>query len=502
MALAGLDIGTSGCKFSIMDEAGQIFGTAYHPYEAVREGGCHELDGNVLWEAAQWVIKEAASQCPGVLVEAFAVSTLGESAFPFDKDENIIGRGALVTDTRGMKECGEISEKLGGPERMVEMTSMVPRCTVTIGKVLWIKRHTDIYERATKFLLTEDMMIYLLTGKRGMSYSTAARTMAFDNRTKQWSKEVFDAAGIDMNLFSPVYPSGTVIGTVKPELAKELGLSPETKVCTGGMDQACCAIGSGLFKPGICLDVTGTCQCNVVYTEKFMDPRPVVENVFNVIPDALDGGHYIFDGAPSGGVLLQWFRDNLDKFDKQLAKDQQTDFYKMMDAKVKEGPSGLLITPDFSGMLRPDRTDRQAVFLGVSLETKPVDIYRGLMEGLAFRQRMMFEVFEENGVPINEVHATGGGSKSPVWMQLKADITGRKYTSIKTSEAGTVGCALLAGLALGKFPSLREGAKNFVRLGKTYTPNPEMQAAYEKYYQRFRKIGPMVDEILRDEIDK
>lgn len=499
MALAGLDIGTSGCKFSIMDETGQIFGTAYHPYDAVREGGCHELDGNVLWDAVRWVIKEAASQCPGVPVEAFAVSTLGESAFPFDENDRIIGRGALVTERRGIEESGEIAQKLGGAERMVEITSMVPRSTVTIGKMLWLRRHTDIYRRAKKFLLTEDMIIYLLTGKRAMSYSTAARTMAFDRRTKQWSKEVFDAAGIDMGLFSPVVPSGTIVGTVKPELAKELGLTPETKVCTGGMDQACCAIGSGLFEPGICLDVTGTCQCNVIYTEKLMDPKPVVEYVFNVIPDALPGGHYIFDGAPSGGVLLQWFRDQVAKFEKHMAKEQNQDFYQLMDGKVKDGPTGLLITPDFAGYHCPDRIDREAVFLGVSLETKTADIYKGLMEGLAFRQRMMFEAFEKSGFPIREVHATGGGSKSPAWMQLKADITGRSYTKLKNSEAGCVGCALLAGLALGKFSSLRQGAKNFVRLGKTYTPNPDMHQKYEKLYQRFCKLGPMVDEILRED---
>lgn len=502
MALAGLDVGTSGCKFTIMDEQGQILGTAYHSYEAIREGGCHELDGNEIWEAVQDVIRRSTAQCPDVTVEAFAVTTLGESAFPLDENDQIIGKGTLCTDTRGIRECGEITEKLGGPERVVEVTGMVPRCIFTINKVMWLKNHTDIYSRTKKILLTEDLLIYFLTGKRLLSYSSAARTMALDVSTYQWSDEVFDAAGIDKHLFSPVAPGGTIAGTVKNSLAHALGLSPETKVCTGGMDQTCCAIGSGIFEGGVCLDVTGTCQCNIVFSPQPISTQLMLDNYLSLLPGSLPWGHYIFDAASVGGLLLQWYRDQLGKYEKEIVAEQQKDFFQYMDEKVRQGPSGLVILPDFAGYNQLGRVQRQGLFLGVTLETTSADIYKGLMESLAFRQRMLFDLLEEQGIPIHSVLATGGGSKSPVWLQLKADITGREYTALQNSEAGTIGCILLSGVALGKYKDLKDAAKNYVKAGKTYRPNMQRHQEYEKFYQRFRRLGSIVDDLLWDEIAK
>ena len=137
MALAGLDIGTSGCKFTILDEQSNVLGKDYCPYEAKREGGHHELDCEEVWNSVKRVIKNATAQCPEEKVEAFAVTTLGETVALLDKDDHIIGGGIIYTDSRGQEECLELVRLMGGEKRMTEITGTVPRSMYTLCKLMW-----------------------------------------------------------------------------------------------------------------------------------------------------------------------------------------------------------------------------------------------------------------------------------------------------------------------------------------------------------------------------
>ena len=489
MAIAGLDIGTSGCKFTIMDDSGEVCGTDYCAYEAKREGGYHELDGNDIWNAVKQVIKNAAAQCPDQKIEAFGVDSLGEMVIPMDRDDNIIGRGIIYTDCRGEEEMKELTEKMGGKARIMEITGVAPATFFSVCKLMWLKRHTDIYDRADKLPLIEDFIIYQLTGRRMISYSLAARTMALDIRTLTWSREICDATGIDPAKFSTPVPSGTIVGPVKEELANELGLPLDTRVCTGGHDQACCAVGSGVLRPGICCDVTGTIHVSTMFVEKFQPDEFLLKNTIPTVPHAVKGAYYSYTETATGGVLLQWFRDTIARYEYELAKKEGKDIYYELDKQVKDAPSGLLITPHFAGTGTPDHNPHaRAAMLNVSLETKPIDIYKGLMEGLAYEMRTFYDLLEEEGIRIDEFRAGGGGAKSPVWLQIKADVTGKSFTALKNAEAGTIGCIMLTGVALGKYKDLQEAADHLIRLGKTYVPNPEKSKIYDQYYEKYKKM--------------
>lgn len=497
MALAGLDIGTSGCKFTILDEESNVLGQDYCPYEAKREGGHHELNCAEVWEAVKKVIRTATSQCPQEKVEAFAVTTLGETVAMLDKEDNVIGGGILYTDSRGMEECLELCEKLGGEERITELTGTVPRPMYTVCKLMWMKKHGDLVDRAEKILLMEDFATYMLTGNRKVAYSSAMRTLALDIHTLQWSREVMEAAGLDCRKFSQPAPAGDIVGTVKPALAAELGLSPDTVICTGGHDQCCCALGAGVVEPYVCMDGTGTTQNNTFFARERLPMDYMIENYFSFVPDALPDGHLYFWGIGSGGVLLQWFRNNLGRMEKEMAREQGKDAYQLLDSMVPQAPTGLLITPNFSNISTRESLGQQASIWGLSLETKSIDIYKGLMEGLAFQIREFYDNIQQAGIEIRHVHASGGGAKSPVWLQIKADVTGRKFQALKNSEAGTVACVMLASVALGKHKDLRQAAKTYVKLSRVYEPDPQRHAIYDGLYQKYRRISGVVEQIMK-----
>ena len=177
------------------------------------------------------------------------------------------------------------------------------------------------------------------------------------------------------------------------------------------------------------------------------------------------------------------------RYEYELAKKEGKDIYYELDKQVKDAPSGLLITPHFAGTGTPDHNPHaRAAMLNVSLETKPIDIYKGLMEGLAYEMRTFYDLLEEEGIRIDEFRAGGGGAKSPVWLQIKADVTGKSFTALKNAEAGTIGCIMLTGVALGKYKDLQEAADRLIRLGKTYVPNPKKTKIYDQYYEKYKKI--------------
>ncbi|MBC8569461.1 FGGY-family carbohydrate kinase [Zongyangia hominis] len=497
MALAGLDIGTSGCKFTILDEESNVLGKDYCAYEAKREGGFHELDCNDIWAAVKQVIRNATAQCPEETVEAFAVTTLGETVALLDKEDKVLGGGILYTDSRGQEECLELVRRMGGERRLTEITGTVPRAMYTLCKLMWVKKHSDMVEKADKILLMEDFATYMLTGNRLVAYSSAMRTLGLDVHTMTWSDEVMAAAGVDPGKFSTPVPAGTIVGKVKPELAKELGLSPDTVVCTGGHDQCCCALGAGVVEDHVCMEGTGTTQNSTFFSSERLPMDFMIKNYFSFVPDALPDAQLYFWGIGAGGAMLQWFRDNLGRMEKEVAKEQGKDVYQMLDAMVKEEPTGLLITPYFADTGAMEGPGQRASFWGMSLETKPIDIYKALMEGLAFEIRQFFELLESAGIDIRHVHASGGGAKSRVWLQIKADVTGRKFQALKNSETGTVACVMLSSVALGKHKDLKEAAKNYVKLGHVYEPDPRRHAIYDGLYEKYKRISGVVDTIMK-----
>ncbi len=477
--VGGLDIGTTGCKIVLYDKTGAQVLTAYREYEVKRNRGLHEVDVSGIWRAVQEVLAETAAYD----LAAVGVTSFGESFVILDDNDTPLAPTMLYTDPRGREECA-LLEGTFGKDALAFSSGTKMHEMYSLPKLMWLKTHVpEIWSKAKAILLMQDYIVYRLCGARQIDYSLAARTAAFDIRNKMWMTPVFAFAGIDPGLMSSPVPSGTPAGKIRAEVATSLGLSPEIQIVSGCQDQISALIGAGVTRPGRAMDGIGTVECVPIILSEIPRDSSVYEGGYSVVPH-VDGTYACYLLSYAGGATLKWYRD------KMVGMD-----YGELDALAPKEPTDLLVLPHFAGAATPymDSSAKAAV-LGLTFEHDKGDFYKALMEGTSYEVLLNLRKMEEFGLTLDRVVATGGGSKSPVWLQIKADVFGLPVTSLDSSEIGAAGTALLAGKALGIF------GKDTVLVGQkaTYTPNPENHAYYLKQFEKYRKIYSAVKGVLSD----
>lgn len=234
MLFAGMDVGTSGCKMLVYDLDGNIVYQSSRKYQEEGNGGHRELNPEVVMTKVKEVLKDIAGNCIEGIT-AMAVTSLGESVVCLDKNNNVLTKSMLTGDSRGIPETQEIIDILGA-DRIFETTGLPPNELYGLPKYMWLNRNTNAVKDAAAILYYEDFVGYILTGQRKVSYSSAARSMAFDIRKFEWSEEFLKLAGIRKEQMSEPVPPCTVIGTILPDMAKELGLNEDLKIVAGGHD--------------------------------------------------------------------------------------------------------------------------------------------------------------------------------------------------------------------------------------------------------------------------
>lgn len=484
MAIGGLDIGTSGAKCAAFSEDGKRIAFSKREYNTICEGGRFEIDARVVWNAAKAVLHDVGAQSREP-ISAIAVSALGEAGVPVSGAGEVLAPSILFNDPRGQNESEVLRERFG-QKKLFRTTGVVANGCFTIEKLAWIMKHAPYCSKLKMFMPFEDFIIYMLTGARGLSYTSAARTLAFDVIKKCWRGDIIDALGLDMALLPPVYLPGTEIGTLRPRLAKELGLAADLKVVTGGHDMWCCTAGAGVFEPGTAVNVAGSCDSlNYLLDAPRMDDFMLRSNYYcspYVLPDTY--GTYAV--CLTAGSVVKWFRDCFYKNWETVAGKT---FYQTMDAAVSSSPSGLIVIPNFSIAGTPDfLLQARGLIEGMQLETTAYDIFRGIMEGVAYHIRMNLELLACGGITADVIRSVGGSSSSPVWSQIKADILGKPIDVVAGNEAGVIGCALIAGVGTGVYRTYDEGASRLVRIERRYEPHAKQRERYQAHFERYKQL--------------
>ena len=483
MIIGGLDIGTTGCKLTAYDHAGNFVYNSYKEYEVRRKSGEHEIDAGVIFDSVCYVIGDVAGNCE---LEAIGITTFGETFVALDEDDNVLLPSMLYTDPRGADECIELCNKLG-EKHLTKIAGVKPHQMYSLPKMMWIKNNLpEIYARVKKFLLMEDYIVYKLTGNAYIDYSLAARTMAFDIRNKCWSEEILSAAGIDETLLSKPVAAFNVAGNIRPELAEKLGIGT-IRVVNGAHDQVASAVGAGVFSAGEAVDGTGTVECVTPVFDKIPESEKLYDEGYSVVPYVFDGTYVCYALSFTGGATLKWFRDN-------FAPGKS---YKELDNSVTNEPGKVLILPHFAGAANPYMDNgSKASIIGLTLEHTANDIYKALMEGVTYEIMTNIEHLESFGITLNKLYATGGGATSDVWLRIKADILNRPVTSLTAKEVGACGTCMMVGVAIGLYKDLYAAKEAFVKEAKTITPNPENSKKYQKYYNEYKKIYSSVRNIM------
>jgi len=489
LSLLGIDLGTTGIKCAAYNEDGKMLGKTYREYPLyMPKKGIVELDPNTVWDRLCENIKELNSFAvvQSDPIEALSISVSGDEAMPVDKKGSPLFNTIMAMDKRGEKENIWINNIIG-KESMYGITGQPPANLYPLNRLIWFKENKpDIFSKTSKFLCWEEFIFMKLGAEPVTDYSVVCRTLVFDILKRDYSDEILKKTGIDKSLFPKAILSGTEIGAVGKELAKKLGFKKDVKIVTGGFDQICAALGSGVVKDGMASVGTGTFEVmQVCFSKPISDPK-LMNYGYPFCNHALKGLFITMSINYCGGVIFKWYRDNFGYYEKQFAEKNNLNVYDaIMDLALKS-KYPVLFMPYFEGAQTPkNNPDINGAMLGLTLRTTKEDIIKGMFEGITFDLKLNLEKMEETEIKIDSLRATGGGARSDTWLQIKADITGKPIKKIDVDESGCMAVSVLAGYGTGKFGSVEEVLEKWVKIGRIFEPDMKKYKKYQEKYEQW-----------------
>ncbi|MBN2050668.1 MAG: hypothetical protein JW760_09505 [Spirochaetales bacterium] len=484
----GLDLGTTGVKSTLFDHEGKIDAYAYEEYdlESSREG-FFELNPCVLSRAVTSVLRRSLKEAPRP-AEAVCVTSFGETVFLTDARGKPLCNGLIYIDRRGTAEAEEL-ERVFGFDTIADTTGVKPHAMYSLAKLLWLAKHEKkMVERVRRIFFVADFIAFQLGSDHITDYSLAARSMALNIRKKCWWKEMLDAAGLKETLFPALAETGTVTGRVNAAAAAETGLKQGIPIVIGGHDQISNALGAGVLQKGNAANGLGTVDC---VTPAFQLPPSLVslaKNNYCAVPYVSQDLCVTYAFNITGGAVLKWYRDTFAK-DLHATPVPFGSAYKALAEAMPDTPTGLLCLPHFAGSGTPDMDiHSKGVVVGLSLNTTRSELYKGFLEGLAYEAMYNLESLRGCGVEVDELRTVGGGARSWEWLQIRADVFGKPVIQMGVEEAGTLGCAIMAGKAAGVYSSYDEGVNAAVKIARVFEPNRKKHGFYKEQYERFKRL--------------
>ncbi|HRI87627.1 MAG TPA: FGGY-family carbohydrate kinase [Candidatus Hydrogenedentes bacterium] len=490
MSLLGLDVGTTGAKGVAFDLDGKPIASAYREYPLLSpKPGWLELDPEHVWKCVREVLAEVAQKTKHDPIRAMAMSSQGEAVHAVDKSGACITHSPVTFDARTADIPAWWLERKSRLE-LAQISGMPLHGMYSLNKILWFKQNQpDVFAKAWKWMCYEDFVQFRLGLDPAMSQSLAARTMALDARKGEWSNELLEIAGVSSDLLPKTKPSGTVVGSIPDAIANEIGLPTGIVVSTGGHDQPAGALGAGILSSGEAVYATGTVDCICPIFENYAVNEQTVAANLCCYPSCVPGLFASIAFNFTGGSLLKWYRDTFAGEERRQATESGQDVYDLICGNIPVAPEKLLILPHFTVTGTPhfDTASRGAI-LGLTLNTTREEIVAAILSGVTYEMKLNLEVLQSAGTGISRLRAIGGGAKSRTWVQRKADIMGVPVAVLETTEAASLGVALLAGHAAGFIDDLREALANAVRISYVCDPDPVRSREYDARYSVYRDV--------------
>lgn len=484
MLLTGIDLGTTGVKVVVFDRKGKVLSLKYENYNMEAVHGRRELQAAELWKSCTRVMSAAMAECPHSKEGAICVSSFGEGFVCLDEAGNEISPVMLLTDDRGSREFEEAMERIGD-EQTAQICGLKPHLSYSLSKILYLKKYCqDIYSRTRHILLMGDYFYYKLAGIFCTDYSLASRTMLFDVHKKEWSPGLLDCVGIEAGLFGSPVQGGSVVGEVSRKMTEELGLPQKTMLVMGGHDQTVAAV-TGQGKTPYTLCSMGTSECITPVLEEPLPWQQILESAHPNEPFMKPGVYNTLAYNVTSGLLTEWSTKVL----AQAERRQGDNVYDILQSEMPQEPTRMLVLPYLHGSGTPylDPSARLSI-LGMDEVTRRGDIYRAVLEGLCLDQRLNMELLGWDKIGQGGILATGGGSRSRKWLQIKADVLGQPIHRLECHQAGALGCAVLCSLAAGIYDSMEEAVGEMVRKGDAILPNEANHQFYNEKYQIYQTL--------------
>ena len=462
--LLGVDFGTTALKACLFDEQGNMLASESVQYQLITKGEFIEFPAEEFFNIFITTVEKITSKFK---VDAMSLDTQGETMIVLDKQGKPLMNAIIWLDNRAEKQAKKM-EQTFGLEKIYNLTG---QAEVPAGypapKIEWIKENVpEIFEKADKFLLLEDYIIYRLTGKAVASRSLYSSSLLMNIHTGKYIDEVLSYLGIKESQLAKLEESGVVVGDYK-------GIT----VCTSALDQIAGTTGAGVTEEGIMSETTGTALAVCALTKKF---PPYYDGLKVSVYYVSKGVYCLLMWAPTAGAVLEWYKKN---FCENLSFDQLN----KLAEQVEEGCEGLIALPHLCGRVMPEnQPNAKGAFFGVELKHTRGHFVRAIMESVAY---MIREFVEFMGVEIDEIRSMGGGAKSPIWCTIKSNLLKKRIVTLKQNETACLGSAIFAGVGIGAFSSPLSATQKIVGKNLIYqSQDSNYDAIYADYKAKEKKL--------------
>lgn len=487
MLYIGIDLGTSAVKLLLTDEKGTIKNVVSKEYPIYfPNSGWSEQKPEEWWEQVVVGIKELITNIDKDEIDGISFGGQMHGLVILDESDEVIRPALLWNDGRTWEECNYLNEVIG-QENLSKYTANIAFTGFTAPKILWVKnKEPENFNRINKIMLPKDYIAYKLTGVHCTDVSDASGMLLLDVENKCWSKEMIEICGIKEDQLATLFESYEVVGTLKEEIATELGLNSHVKVIAGAGDNAAAAVGTGTVGNGMCNISLGTSGTIFISSGQFgVDPH----NALHAFAHA-DGHYHLMGCMLSAASCNKWWMDDIVK-DKDYIGEQQ---------KInKLGENKVFFLPYLMGERSPHNDpDARGTFIGMTMDTTREEMTQAVLEGVAFALRDSFEVAKSLGIQIERTKICGGGAKSSLWRQIIANVLNVKVDQIESEEGPALGGAMLAMVGCGVYKNVEEAAEQIVKIINTVEPDEALVAKYDAQYKKFAKIYPTVKTLFKE----
>lgn len=481
MLYIGIDLGTSASKFLLVDEVGRVLNTVTKEYPlSFPRPGWSEQDPAHWWQACLAGVPELLAGFDAKQVAGIGVGGQMHGLVALDAAGNVLRPAILWNDGRTAAQVDYLNETVGN-DKLSAWTGNIAFAGFTAPKLLWMRQNEpDLFARIAKILLPKDYLVYRLTGVHATDYSDASGTLLLDVAHKRWNSEMLDLCGVTEAQMPTLFDSWQPVGTLTAAAAAALGLPTDVVVCAGAGDNAAAAIGTGTVGEGRCNISLGTSGTVFISSEQFrVDPH----NALHAFAHA-DGGFHLMGCMLSAASCNKWWMEDI---------LHDGDYAAAQEAIVPEklGRSHVFYLPYLMGERSPiNDTNARAVFLGMTMDTTRADMTQAMLEGVAFALRNSVEIARSLGLDISRSTLCGGGSRSPLWRTILANVLGIPLDLPATEQGPGYGAALLALVACGRYRNVAEVSRAMLHIQATVQPDPELTALYDARYAEFKQIYP------------
>lgn len=482
--LLGIDVGATGIKAGVFRRDGTLLASSGRRNGPVEQPGGEPgwmiWDVEAIWQAVCAACRQAVAQADGDIA-GISVTGFGADGIPLNAAGDPLYPMISWHCSRTVPQRDWLSREID-PREIYAITGYHNYPINTLNRLRWLREHEPgVLDRAHHWLMVQDYVVFRLTGAFSTEATIASTTMAFDLNRHEWSDRLLAVAEVPRHILPPISTPGTVLGSVHARAADEVGVSAGTPVATGGHDCEIGALGSGVTTPETFIDITGTWEMVIAAVDRFQ-PLPVlyeegIDYESHTVP-----GRYLCQGLMLAGGVVEWV---LSSFYRDVPAESRYRVFMEEAASEPAGSGGVLLLPAFvRGMGAFQAHDATGALLGITTTTGRGQIARAALEACCYQLRKQHNVLSSAlDLSPDALLVLGGATRNPLWLQMKADITGLPITVPSHDEITLLGAAMLAGVGAGLYADLDEAIETTRFPLRTYEPEPGRHDRYSDLYE-------------------